>query len=115
VSGYAPGSESLKNPSRPLPRTESIDENSARGASPYCTNKGLDHSPAGIIVCKNVDDQVNMILGSVDIRNESVDETVVVAEKVRIVAGQRGKLTEVLDQGGSLKQIAREDRRATSF
>ncbi len=115
VSGYASGSESLKNATRPLPRTKSIDKNSARDAPPRRLNKGFDHSSAGSVICKNVDDQVNVISGTFDIRNEFVDETVVVAEKFRIVAGQRGKLAEVLYQRSGLNQIAREKGRTTSL
>jgi hypothetical protein len=80
-----------------------------------CANKSLSHLFAGSIVGKNVDEQVNMIFGTIDVSNEPVYETIVVAEQFRIITGKCWKLTEILDQRGGLEKIAREDRRAASL
>jgi hypothetical protein len=92
----------------PTPRPERVYQNPASDSPSHGAGKGIDDLLSGVIVGKDVIQEMHVVLGLVDIRHKLLDGPLVVREKPNRVAAEGTKVSQIEDQSGSLFQARRE-------
>ena len=86
-------------------RAERVNQHAAPDAAAHGPREGFDHPPRRAVGGEDVEDQVDVVIGRVDVAHEAVDDAVVVNQRLDGGCHQDRHVTEVLGQPYGRRQL----------